>query len=452
MNQYYLGFFTNHPSLDSTVSIILTTTETQPVQYSIEAPGISFYHNGNVSADDEVILYLPSSIEVSSIYHQDKGIYLTTSSDSVTVIGQNQYSATTESFFALPVMEIDGVYIYYGVSVQRTVVHSDSVHSTILIVGTANNTVMKLTVTQYVNIGVDNTTAYLIPDREYSFVINRLQTIYIESREDLSGTKIVTDKSVSVFSGHQCGNNPRDVRYCSHLTEQIPPTALWGEVYYIAPLLNKRSYTVKILAAYNFTAVNVYCNNTVETYAINEGKFIDRISQLYEYCAIYSNKEVLVVQLSHGGDEDNSYGDPMMTLIPAANQYLNNFDFSTIRNPSDSGYDHYVNIIVKEQYYQPNGIYLIAGGVSRSLVTQQWVPIKVNSTIEAYATQMSIPEGVAQVFHSNPAAEMMTIVYGFARNDGYGHVGGIFLSEGCVITSLAIHNFRFPLNVIAILK
>ena len=431
IHQYYLGFFTNH--FDSTVSILLTTTETQPVNYSIEAPGIAYYHNGTISAEDEVILYLPSSVEVSSIYHQDKGIYLTTSSDSVTVIGQNQDSASqsTDSFFALPVMEIGGVYIYYGVSVRRTVVHSRAIESTILIVGTQNNTTLKLTVTQYVNIAMGNTVTNLIPGREYSFVINRLQTVFMESREDLSGTKIVTDKPVSVFSGHQCGNNPWDVGYCSYLTEQIPPAALWGKVYYTAPLLNKRSYTVKILTAYNSTAVNVYCNNTAETYVINEGEFIDRTSQM-EYCAIYTNKEVLVVQLSHGGSEDNNYGDPMMTLIPATNRYLNNFDLSTIRNPVGSSYDHYVNIIVKEQYYQPNMIYLIAGGVNRSLVTQQWVPIQVNNTIEAYATQVSIPEGVAQIIHNNPAAQMMTIVYGFANFDGYGHIGGILLSQGCV--------------------
>ena len=434
MNEYYLGFYTNHPVVDAIVSIILTTTEMQPVQYFIEAPGIGYYYNGTVSVDDEVILYLPSSVEVESIYDQDKGIYLTTSIDSVTVIGQNQESYTTETFYALPMIELDDVYVYYGISVRRTVVHTGNVDSTILIVGTASNTIMKLQVTQYVNIRVGNNVTYLIPGREYSFVINRLQTIYIESLEDLSGTKIVTDKPVSVFSGHQCGNVPWNVAACSYLVEQIPPTALWGKVYYTAPLANKRSYTVKVLAAYNSTTVDIYCNYTMDSYTINEGQFINKILQQYDYCAIYSNMQVLVVQFSHGGAEDIDYGDPMMTLVPAANQYLNKFDFSTIRNPLQAGYDHYINIIVKEQYYQPNMIYLIAGGVNRSLVTQQWVPIQVNNIIEAYATQVTIPEGVAQVFHTNPTAQMMTIVYGFNDHDGYGHIGGILLSTGCVIT------------------
>ena len=409
------------------ISILLITSETQPVQYSMEAPGVGYYRNGTITAGDEVILNLPRSIEVSSVYHQNKGIYLTTSSDKVTVIGQNLDQRTSDSFFALPLIELGNEYVYYGISVRE---YAGNINSSILIVGTENNTMMKLTVTQSVNIGVGNTIISLTPGIEYSFVINRLQTVYIGSPKDLSGTKIVTNKPVSVFSGHQCGNVPWGVLYCSHLIEQIPPTALWGKVFYIIPLANKTSYTIKTLAAYNSTTINVYCNNTMESYTINEGEFINRISQINEYCAIYSNKEVLVVQLSHGGREDNGNGDPMMTLVPATNQYLNKFDFSTIRNPIESGFNHYVNIIVKEQYYQPNMIYLIAGGVYRSLDTQQWVPIQVNNIIEAYATQVNISEGVTQIFHTNASAQMMTIVYGFNYYDAYGHIGGLHIPTG----------------------
>ena len=425
-----MGFFAN---FDGDISILLITSETQPVQYSMEAPGVGYYHNGTISAGNEVILNLSSSIEVSSVYHQNNGIYITTSSDKVTVIGQNSGHYTSDSFYALPVIELSDEYVYYGISLRRTVVHLYPHNSSILIVGTENNTMMELTVTQSVNIGVDNTVTTLIPGIQYSFVINRLQTVYIGSLEDLSGTKIVTNKPVSVFSGHQCGNVPWGVGYCSHIIEQIPPTALWGKVYYIVPLANKTSYTIKTLAAYNSTTVNVYCNNAMESYTINEGEFINRISQFNEYCAIYSNKEVLVVQLSHGGEEDNRNGDPMMTIVPAINQYLNKFVFSTLRNPIQSGFNHYVNIIVKEQYYQPNMIYLIAGGVNRSLVTQQWVPIQVNNITDAYATQVNISEGVTQIFHTDASAQMMTIVYGFNTYDAYGHIGGLYIPTGYLI-------------------
>ena len=428
--EYYLGFFENYIDNSGSISILLTTSDMQQVQYSIEAPGVGYYLNGTISAGNAAILYLPRIIEVSSYNDQDKGIYLTASSNKITVIGQNLDSYASDSFLALPTTELADTYVYYGVSVPRTSVHSYLYDSSILIVGTENNTVLKLTTTQSVNVAVGNAVTYITAGREYSFMINRLQTFYVGSLEDLSGTKLVTNKPVSVFSGHRCANVPWNVRYCSHLIEQLPPTALWGEVYYIVPLADKRSYSIKVLAAYNHTIVNMYCNNTIESFTLNEGEFFNKTSQTNEYCAVYSNKEVLVAQFSHGGDEDNAYGDPMMTLVPATNQYLSAFEFSTIRGSLLSGYNHYVNIIVMEQYYQPNMIYLIAGGANRSLATQQWVPFQVNNTIEAYATQVNIPEGVAQVFHTDSSAQMMTIVYGFTIHDGYGHIGGIGTTEG----------------------
>ena len=423
LTHYYLGFFTNYASTSGTtnVSIQLITSETHLVQYSLDVPSADYILNGTISAGNETILYLPSSIEVSSYNDQDKGIYLTTSSENVTVICQNLEIYTSDTYFALPIIELDDIYVYYGISVAR-----GYDHSSILIVGTDNNIVMNLTTTQSVDISMDNTVINLISGIQYSFVINRFQTFYIESFYDLSGTKVVTDKPVSVFSGHECGNVPQNIIACSHLIEQIPPTALWGKTYYTAPLAGKRSYTVKILAAYNSTTVNVYCNNTMRSFIISAGKSFNISLQRKEYCAIYSNQKILLAQLSHGGGEDlYSYGDPMMTLVPASNQYLNKFDFITIRNTIQSGYDHYVNVIVMAQYYQPSMIFLIAGGVNSSLATQQWIPIQVNSITEAYATQLSISEGIAHIIHTNVAAKMMIIVYGFNFHDGYGHSGGI---------------------------
>ena len=433
MNHYYLGFYLNYKPTENNISILLLTTERHPVQYSIEAPSVGYYHSGTVSADNEVILDLNGTIEVTSHNDQNKGIYLTTCSDRVSVIGQNLYNYTSESFLVSPITELNGTdYVYYGISTTRFVDDRDIYffNSSILVVGTENNTMMKLTVTQSVNISVGSTTKdqQLIPGQEYLFVINRLQTVYIRSLEDLTGTKIITDRPVSVFSGHECGNVPWNVSYCNHLTEQIPPTALWGKVYYTAPLTKRTSYTIKILAAYNSTVLYIYCNDTREIYTLSEGAFVNITSSVQEYCAIHSNKKVLVVQFSHGGAEDNEYGDPMMTLVPAIDRYSNKFDFSTIRNTWQSGYNHSINIIVTSQYYQPNMIYLIAGGVNRSLLTEQWVPIQVNSITEAYATQVSIPEGVAELFHSDPAAQLMVIVYGFSKHNGYGHVGSIFPS------------------------
>ena len=79
----------------------------------------------------------------------------------------------------------------------------------------------------------------------------------------------------------------------------------------------------------------------------------------------------------------------MMTMVPvpAVSQYTNQFSTSTSRNLERSDFKHFVNITVLAQYYQPDMIYLISGGVNKSLDTQEWVPVKVNNVIEAYMLQ-----------------------------------------------------------------
>jgi len=415
--------------------IVLMTSEQRPVYYMIEAPGVGYYVSNFITNNSETIFNLTNNNLITSSHNdQNKGIHLMTSSDRVTVIGQNvrlgRHSDGT--FLCSPITNLNvDEYVYYGISVPRASldIFSSNQSSSILIVGTENNTMMKLTVTQPVVVNINGTSVDLTAGVQYSFVINKLQTVLIGSVDDLTGTKIVTNKPASVLSGHECGNVPANISRCDYLIEHVPPTTLWGRVYYTAPLANRTSYTIKVLAACNSTIVNIYCNNTRESYNISEGESVNKTLTLQEYCAINSSKEVLVVQFSHGFRYEgnaNNYGDPMMTLVPATNQYSNNFQFSTLQDQSKD-YTHYINIIVLAQYYQPDMIYLISGGVNRSLDTHQWIPIMVNNVTKAYNMQVRISKGVAEVVHSNTTALMTTIVYGFARHRGYGHPGGIRL-------------------------
>ena len=422
---YYLSFIKNFNG--GTASISIMTTDSQPVSYFIEGPGISFQQNGTVSADNEARIQLPSTAEVTSLVEQNKGIYLKTSSDSVTVIGQNLHIArTADTFLALPIVKLSvSMYVYFGITAPQSVPIYHDYDPVVLIVGSEDNTIMKLTVTQSVTISVGSTATNLIPGNENSFVINRLQTVFIQSDEDLSGTKVVTNKPVSVYSGHECSTLRSDGSYCDYLIEQVPPTVFWDRVHYVIPLSSRSSYIIKIVAAHDSTSINVYCNNLLKSsYTVDEGKYIDMTLSVQEYCAIVSNKEVLVAQFAPSYEGVARYGDPMMMLLSPTVQYNYNFKFSTMLSTILPNYEHYINIIVLAQYYQPDEIYLIAGGVSTSLNTQKWVPVKVNNSIEAYATCINIPEGVTEVTHNNKAALMTTVVYGFTNLEGYGHLGG----------------------------
>ena len=421
--EYYLGFFRNY--VGGHLSVLLINNKLSSSNFTIEAPGVGFYHSGIIAEGNEVSITLPPNLLTLSYNDHNKGIYIGTSSDTVTVIGQNQLSTTSDTFLSLPaVHRSSGVYVYFAVSVVRSTTRwGSSYQSSVLIVGTRNNTLMKLTVTQEVTVNIDINTTTLIPGRQYLVPINRLQTILLKSFNDLTSTKIVTNYPVSVFSGHECGNVPLHIGDCDHLVEQIPPTSEWGTIFYVAPLATRRSYTIKIIAEYNLTVVNICCNNNKTQYSLDNGDFFQK-TMLRDYCTIKSSNRILVVQFSHVSSDDGVTGDSMMTLIPATIHYSDKFYSSTIQ--ASQSFTHYVNIIVLAQYYQPDMIYLISGGVNKSLDTQEWVPIRVNNVTEAYAAQFNVSESHFRIFHSDREALMSTIVYGFANNESYGHPGEFF--------------------------
>ena len=417
-NTYYFGYFKNYAG--GHLSIIMINSDSQPVNYLVEAPKIGLYQTGIIKANDELIISFSNDVEVKSHHDQDKGLYLETSSNKVTVFGQNERSTTSDTFLISPITShCITEYTYYALSVVRSSSSYRNYYSSVLIVGTHNNTIMKLTVTQPVTVAVGDVTTSLIADKLYSFVINRLQTVYVRSHEDLSGTKVVTDKAVSVFSGHECGRVPWNTGDCDHLIEQIPPTALWGKVYYIAPFATRTSYTITILAGHNVTVISISCSDSAKSAIVNEGEFVTLT--LEEHCAVHSNKEVLVGQFSHAG----GIGDPMVIVLPATIHYADKFDVSTIRNPSRSDYIHYVNVIVMSQYYQSEMIYMIENGINKSLSIEKWIPIKVNNITEAYAVQVKVQEGAVKISHNNSEALMSMTVYGFAGIEGYGHSGSL---------------------------
>ena len=442
---YYLGYFNN---FGGRPSIVLINSEPYPVLYSIEIPELGSA-KGRVVPQSTSVINLPTSVVVYSRSDQNKGIYLKVSSDKMTVIGQDARIQTTTTFLALPSTQL-GItkYVYYGLVINDATSRS----SAILVVGTEDSTVLNLTTTQPVTVNVGDSSTNVFPDVEYSFELNKFQTVYIATFNDLTGTRIATDKPVSVFSGHECVLIPRTTGGCDHIVEQIPPTAVWGNVFYISPLLSRRSYTIKILAAYDLTNVSLYCNDTLQFSTINEGEAIVRTFTLKEFCAIHSDKKVLVAQLSHGQNDEGANGDPSMMLIPAKIHYASKFSISTIRNPAISGYHHFLNIVVLTQYFHPDMIHIKIGSIVQSLDVFPWVPIKVNNITEAYVLQIDIPEGVAEVIHTDPAALMATTVYGFGLYEGYGHAFELGVPRGIVGMYACMYLYKyFPYVVIHII-
>ena len=421
-----MGFIENEKNGIGSPSLYLTNTKEQYVFYSIEAPGAGYSFNGVIKPSGSAVVSFPTTVLCSKYNDRSKGVYLQSNSSDIIVVGQNMNSRNGDTFLVLPYKNLCNTeYVYYGITTA-----SSTGTNVILIVGADDNTMMNITYSQ--------------SGKQYSYVINRLQTFYYGTASDLTGTKITTDKPVTVISGSKCAYHPAGYTNCEQLLEQIPATMYWGKVYYTMPFTISSYYSLKVLAAHNYTTVFIYCKNVLQySSTINEGKFAF-INQQSGNCAIQSNKEILVAQMSEAFSYYKqswerlsryrsryyyryyqtlsfSDNDPMLTLVPATVHYSHEINLSTSQS---SSYYNYINIIVLAEYYQPNSIQLKTNGVNNTQV-HSWTSIKYNNIVVAYGTRISIANGETSIVHTNTSASPMTaVVYGAKSIPSYGHSVG----------------------------
>ena len=93
-------------------------------------------------------------------------------------------------------------------------------------VGNEDNTTILITPTANVLVPVDIHVANtpqetLLSGSTKEIQLDRFQTFLFGASNsvDLSGTAITSNKSLTVISGHQCGNIPFDIAFCEHVSE-----------------------------------------------------------------------------------------------------------------------------------------------------------------------------------------------------------------------------------------
>ena len=227
--------------------------------------------------------------------------------------------------------------------------------SEVLLVGTEDNTAITVVPTQNIavpqNIQLSNSNEITVAaETSFFLTLHKMQTFLFGApgNNDITGTSIVSNKPLTVISGHECGNVPDDVPRCEHITEQIPPTVNWGQQFLLTPYSGKPVQYYKIITASNHTTYNFTCgiDNTTTYNLHTAGSSSTHSTSFNNYCSISSDKQILVTQLVPGHELGNT-GDPAISLVPSIDQYSQNVVFVS---PNLSGIiSHYINIATANQ-------------------------------------------------------------------------------------------------------
>ncbi len=404
-----VGFPRNNGQRTEELFLFITNPEASAVNFTVSTINIS----GNVS-NSSTKVNVPSSFEVLSVLERNKGI-LVEADGNVNVYALSFNFYTADAYLALPCskMAVDE-YEYYGISYDTL---SSGYPSVILLVACENETVVKF--------------------NSSIITLNSMETYLIESDNDLTGTRITSSKPLSVFSGSDCSNVPRNLFDCDHLVEQVPPTVTWGSTFLVASLEGRSSgELIRVLSA-RAASVAVNCNTVVsvsEFQLQNGGSFRDFEIPINSFCSIESTSPVLVAQYAYGGASDGM-GDPFMMIITPIEQFTNNYFIEAFLFVSN-----FVTVYVSSEFFQTAQILL-----DNSVVTGWRNVVCSSGEICGHISRTNVSTGVHSIHHQNSSAVLGVSVYGFSSVTSYGYPGGMRLSPiqcNCGQNSICLNNME----------
>ena len=399
--RYNYGYFT------------ISTLSPLDVTYNITIKSLNYFYNGIVTKNrpDSHSYSSRFTTHSSSFVDRFRGIHVT-SDQPINVLLRSH----TFQYLILPYHEYPGVsqYEYYAVSTSS---YSNTSLSSVLLIGCINNTIISIipTVDLFIPIDVQKNGSddiLVTKGNSHTITLHEGQTLFLGkgNGSDISGTHFISNKPLTVITGHDCGSTPNTIEHfsCHEVQLQIPPTITWGKRFIVTNFLNTidrslfSSY-VKTVTSQANTGITIYCNGVTNTtrYSTNGavGTYQYNISQ---YCYMEANKPIFVVLFPHS----NLYYTTIV-LIPPMEQYLQEVDFYW-----HSTYFYYYSKLVitaSVEGFSPTAI------LHNGLATANWTAIYDSTrNIVAYGTEIKITKYSNHlVFHTAKNGKLSVQVQGY---------------------------------------
>ena len=458
--EFYVGFFRNRFSrtieqenIDPVVCIMTRDTRMTRVDVSSirgRIQRITLDTPGEVECVNIPIGFVVfDSTEESAEDSLFKGIHIRAlQGRRIAVFGQNEEVASNDGYVALPIISrpTGSSYEYIAASVHGDAGSAgEAKDSVVLIVGIENNTQIIVEPPAQLAAGIPHALApggrfFNNPAFTNTVIIQRFQTFYLQVRgNDISGTRIIANKPVSVFSGHECANIPLTSQPCDMLIEQVPPVDTWGTEVVTIPLITRSADTIKVFASQASTTVNVTHTDISSgmvtsdpSFTLGRNGFMELV--ISDYTLIQSNNSIGVFQFSRSYTTDNVVdSDPFMLWVPSCEQYCDSYVVAPL--PFDSSiegtvdgqvaYANYTNIAVPAEYFDASMITVNNNPIDASDFS---AIRRSDNSIWGYGAQLTLEEGAQVIYHQDSDAALSVTMYGFSNQQSWGCTGGTGLA------------------------
>ena len=442
---FYIGIpstYLQPPQIFLVIDIPVTATTS--TSYSVETSA-GILANGVLGVGSIHGIQLNNSLQVYSSEYSDryKGIRIrSTSENPISVLvatslvpqhnafswyksHQNQEIGSKENFE------------YFALSTDYNGQLLNNRRSELLLIGNHNSTVISITPTQTVHLPQDaqdpsSDLVSVAPGSIYNVTLHQFQTLLVFNlTHDITGTRIVSNKPLTVLTGHQCAQIPTHFSYCDPIHVQVPPSFLWGQKFILSPFAGRKSEQYyKLVTAKEDTTIAYKCGNSAAIelafQSAGHGKYLNFSAG--SYCSLVATKPIFIVQLGAGYTADNYDGGPVMTVVSPTSRHVNSVSFLSL--PFGWAFpSSFISITVLKKHFNNHSIFLDGNAVQCS-----WNAVYDTSGIAGYVCSLRMSDYVYGsytakhiVYHCEEDGLLSVVAYGW-NNDGVGGWGYAYLT------------------------
>ena len=296
-------------------------------------------------------------------------------------------------------------------------------NSEFLIVATEDNTKISITPSKVTDkLQPANLPFNITLNKGELFQVQSMNHANLAGQGDLTGSRIQSDKPVSVYSGALATSVPADanVDAWDHLYEQMPPIPTWGKKFVTVPLKGRSKDVFRVLASQNNTTVRVGSRNPI---TLNQGAFYEFVLNENEPTLVESNRPVLLAQFMVSNSVDrpadhNMYdwdGDPFMVIVSPVDQTRESVTFVAYdsKNMADK---FYVNVVTRDD------------ATKQILLDGNAITFQTLSNSGYSIAQIKISKGSHKLKSTESGKGFIAYVYGYGSVESYGYGVGFNLN------------------------
>ncbi|XP_063799975.1 IgGFc-binding protein-like [Pseudophryne corroboree] len=232
-----------------------------------------------------------------------------TADADVTVMSSNYRNNSGDVSLIYPVHQLG--YEYYIITPQKG---PEDQYNEFLVISSENQTTVDIYLKGSVNY---NGTQYLKGDK-MTIKLEPFQAIQIQSKDDLSGTKVDSNLPAVVIAGHMCAENNLG---CSHVYEQLRPVGSWGTMFFIPDLSFQTKYDIVLVMASQKTSIQYQSGEKIHLKHVSAGELIQIHVTISLPLSIYSTSLLQVLLYGTGGTLNGKPFGSFLTVIPGTNLF-----------------------------------------------------------------------------------------------------------------------------------